>query len=337
MTYWVAFDLDQTIGCFESVHPFLTVFFPDVLQQVYRPPYWDGPVMPKLDISTKDKKILYEAFRDFVKWMAVSENKNLLLRPGIIPIISLLLKAKKKGIVGGLMIYSNNSNPYMLHFAHELLKVMIGVTEPIFCHLVHWWHPLRNIEVRGPQYKPVLQLGHGFKTVDTIRKAFSTYPCLSKNVISSSQILFFDDLIHKKISDIIPAQNYFHVQPYHHYGDFDTIYKCFLTALMIHNIDANVHLLHEYTKVGLLIGIEKEQMNSFSKEIHVSGTQNVFDSEVIFKRLSKYLKIDMSYSITNKNIDVVLPPSRPFNKPISETRTIKYGSGKTRKARRKRS
>jgi hypothetical protein len=292
--------------------------------------------MPKLDISNDEKKILYKSFLEFVKWMAYSEDKNKLLRPGIISIINLLMKAKKKGIVDGLMIYSNNSNPYMLHFAHELIKNILGLNEPIFCQLVHWWHPLRNIEVRGPQYDPPLLLGYGEKTIDTIRRSFSTYPCSAKNVIPSSHILFFDDLIHKQISDIIPTQNYFHVQPYHHYGDFDITYTHFLTCLMIYNIDLNTKLLQEYKKIGLFIGNKQAQMASFSKQIPKGITKNVFDSENIYKRLTKILNIDVPYSVDKKHINLVYPSKRTFNTPINLMKTIKSGGRKMRKTRRKR-
>lgn len=343
--YWVAFDMDQTLGCFDLVHPFLTVFFPDVLQQVYRAPYYDGKKQPKLDISPKEKKSLADAFQVFVKWMAVKEEKNKLLRPGIIQILQLLLKAKKQGLVGGLIIYSNNSNPYMLHFCHELIRCIIGAKEPVFCQLLHWWHPLRNAEVRNPSV--VRLLGHGPKTVETIQRAFKMYPCAAASV-PSSHILFFDDLIHKQISDVIPAQNYFHVQPYNRYdADLSEIYECFLTALMVENLDMNERLIKEYERIGLYIGIDKSNIASFAykgdgKSIHV------FDSELLFKRLAKLLRMDAQYNSLDyrRNIEVVYPSKRPFNVPTrtlrlakavvpTSTFAFKRGGRKTRKIKKR--
>lgn len=335
-TYWVAFDLDQTIGCFESVHPYLTVFFPDVLQIVYRKPYYKGPGVPVLDVSVAQKKRLALAFGDFVKWMAASEDKNKLLRPGIIPIISLLLKAKKKGIVGGIMIYSNNSNPYMLLFAHELIKAILGVEEPIFCPLVHWWHPLRNKEVRG---NTGFALSHGPKTVDTIRAAFMGVFCRKTYVqVSSADILFFDDLIHEGISNIIPAQNYFHVMPYHRLGDFVTTHNAFLNALMVHDLDKEDGLLDTYKLVGLTIGPGLDEMATFKAQIPDKRNVDVADSDVILRRLAKLLKLDIYYQMAApKKIVLAAPANRPFMKPkvvvyepVAVTRYTKRGGGKRR-------
>jgi hypothetical protein len=330
-TYWVAFDLDQTIGCFESIHPYLTVFFPDVLQIVYRKPYYKGPGVPVLDISSADKKRLALAFNDFVKWMAATENENKLLRPGIIPIISLLLKAKKRGLVGGIMIYSNNSNPYMLHFAHELIKTILGIKTAIFCPLVHWWHSLRNKELRG---NVSFSLSHGPKTVSTIRAAFTNIYCINnrynrnnrnnrnntsnnKNIeISSANIIFFDDLIHERISNKIPTQNYFHVQPYHRYADILKIHICFLNALMIHDLDKNKGLLDEYKKIGLSIGPSDEHINSFRAQTPVGDDVNVADSEKLLWRLAKLLKTDIYYNMVEpQKITISMPVENPFEKP----------------------
>jgi hypothetical protein len=339
-TYWVAFDLDQTIGCFESVHPYLTVFFPDVLQIVYRKPYYKGPGVPVFDISTADKKRLASAFGDFVKWMAASEDKNKLLRPGIIPIISLLLKAKKKGIVGGIMIYSNNANPYMLLFAHELIKAVLGIDEPIFCPLVHWWHPLRNKEVRGEKS---FDLSHGPKTVDTIRAAFMNGFCKKYYVqVSSADILFFDDLIHKDISNIIPAQNYFHVMPYHRIGDFNVTHNAFLNALMVHDLDKSAGVLIEYKKVGLNIGPGPEELVTFKAQIPDKKGVEVADSDAILRRLAKLLKLDMHYNMAvPKKIVLAVPSERPFEKPkavvyepVAVTRYSKRGGGSKRRTRK---
>jgi len=340
-TYWAAFDLDQTIGCFESVHPYLTVFFPDVLQIVYRKPYYKGPGVPVLDISVADKKRLAVAFGDFVKWMAASEDKNKLLRPGIIPIISLLLKAKKKGIVGGLMIYSNNANPYMLLFAHELIKAILGIDEPIFCPLVHWWHPLRNKEVRGNTGHA---LSHGPKTVDTIRAAFMGGFCRKQYVqVSSADILFFDDLIHPGISNIIPAQNYFHVMPYHRLGDFNVTHNAFLNALMVNDLDKSEGLLETYGNVGLKIGPAPEELETFKAQIPDKRNVDVADSGAILGRLAKLLKLDIYYQMaTPKKIVLAAPANRPFEKPkvvvyepVAVTRYTKRGGGKrhTRKTK----
>jgi hypothetical protein len=299
-TYWVAFDLDQTLGCFESIHPYLIVFFPDLLHEVYRAPYYQGSPVAKLNVTFSDKQRLANAFTDFVKGMAVSEGKNKLLRPGILNVISMLLAAKKQGLVGGIMIYSNNSNVYMLRFAHELIKTLLGVEEPIFCPLVHWWHPLRNNEVRGSAPMP---LSHGPKNVDTIISAFSAGYCRKYYVtIGLANVIFFDDLIHNNIKNIIPAQNYFHVQPYHRAGDFATIHNCFLNALMVNDIDHNLGLIDEFKKTGLMIGPSEAEKASFKAQMPSGYNTDVVDGDVILKRLAKLLHMDVPKAVVPAKI-----------------------------------
>jgi len=312
-TYWVAFDLDQTIGCFESLHPYLMVFFPDLLTNVFRAPYYTGKPFPKLTVSQVDKRRLAIAYGDFVKWMAVREGINKLLRPGILDVMNMLMRAKKKGVVGGIMIYSNNSNPYMLQFAADLIKLLMGSDESVFCPLVHWWHPLRNEEVRakGMTY----QLSHGPKTAQTIQAAFSAGYCRKYYVsVSFADILFFDDLVHAGISDIIPAQNYFHVQPYHHICPVEVINECFLNALMVNDLDKNLPLLEEFKKVGLSIGPYAADLATF----RVGGAQGreteVVDGDVILKRLSKLVNVEYAVFVPNK-ITVAFPAEKPFEKP----------------------
>jgi hypothetical protein len=209
---------------------------------------------------------------------------------------------------------------------------------------------LRDAEVRNPSV--VKLLGHGPKTVETIQRAFKMYPCsaaaATATAVPSSHILFFDDLIHKQISDVIPAQNYFHVQPYNRYdADLSEIYDCFLTALMVENLDMNERLIKEYEKIGLYIGIDKSNIASFTykgdgKSIHV------FDSELLFKRLAKLLRMDAQYNSLDyrRNIEVVYPSKRPFNMPTrtlrvakavvpTSTFAFKRGGRKTRKIKKR--
>jgi hypothetical protein len=314
-TYWVAFDLDQTIGCFESIHSYLVVYFPDLLQEVFKAPYYSGPTYPKLDISPSDKKRLATAFGIFVKSMATYEYINKLLRPGIIPILNLLLKAKKRGLVGGMMIYSNNSNPYMLLFAHELIKAILGVKEDIFEPLVHWWHPLRNKEVRGATKNP---LSHGPKTVETIRAAFSSW---HRPQISSSQILFFDDMIHENIMNIIPSQNYFHVQPYHHHGDVLTMNDCFKKSLIGAGFSLSSVMFLEFRKIG----INTDLIIDFKG----GRKTDVFDTGVILNRLSKIFNMD-AYAPS------VAPYSPASYSPAVFSPLASSKGGSTRRRRRRR-
>jgi len=323
MVFSVAFDLDSTLGYFESVHPYLMVFFPDMMQQIFKPPNYKGPAFPKPNISNYDKKLLEKAFEDFVEIMAKREHMNKLLRPGILDIISALLNAKKRGLVGNMMIYSSNSNPYMLLFAHRLIQVMLGVKEPIFSPLVHWWHPLRNAEVRAPGTE--LPLGHGPKTVDTIIKALST----GKDKIKEKDILFFDDLIHTDIYERIPEANYFHVERYVHYGIPLNIYSSFLYALMKYKLDKNNGLVNEYKKLGLMIGKTNDDIQSFKDHVPTGVNIDVNDTNVILSRLSGLLDRPVAHLTTIRR----LPKSHPN---IKTTVIARGGRKLTRKSERNR-
>jgi hypothetical protein len=319
MVFSVAFDLDSTLGYFESVHPYLMVFFPDMMQQVFKPPHYKGDPFPKLNVSDHDKKTLEKAFDDFVNIMAKREHLNKLLRPGILDIIRVLLKAKKRGLIDGMMIYSSNSNPYMLQFAQRLIQVALGTKAPVFDPLVHWWHPLRNAEVRAPGTE--LELGHGPKTVDTIIKALSS----GRVKIKEQDILFFDDLVHPDIRTRIPDANYFHVERYVHYGVPLNIYSCFLYALMKYNLDKNVSLMNEYKKMGLLIGKTDEDIQSFKKQTPLGVNVNVHDTNKILHRLSDLLDRPVAHVTTVRK-----------GLPKSVTIVARGGKKATRKSERTR-
>lgn len=275
MPLWCAFDLDHTIGCFDAVYSYLIVFFPDMLQQIFKAPYYKGALYPRLDIDEDNKTRLSHSYYQFVRWMAHNEDKNRLLRPGLIPILNLLLRAKSKGYVGGIMIYSNNSNPYILKFASDLIRTIMGHREVIFDPMVSWWHPLRNAEVRG---FPGAELSYGPKTVATIQRAF-----LSSGSVPTSDILFFDDLIHSAIYNVIPAQNYFHVQQYHNSGDAAIIHQCFLNALLSCGIDNRAAWLSKFEMVGVRVN----DVDSCKSRRALRRTVN--DGGLILSRLEKLL------------------------------------------------
>jgi hypothetical protein len=218
----------------------------------------------------------------------------------------------------------------MLKFAHELLKTLMGLSSAIFCPVVDWWHRLRDDEVRNP--KSPFIMSRGPKRAVTIQKAFSemchAYP-------GTADILFFDDLIHSDIHNIIPAQNYFHVQPYHSFGDIATIHNCFLNALMIHDLDKNVVLLKEFEKVGLQIGPAGLDINTF--KVTVRAEHDVNDGGFLLGRLEKLLGFKTA-PIKNVVINARAPAFRPFapalKVSVAVTRRSGFGSRKriTRKA-----
>ena len=102
MVFWVAFDMDSTLGYFNSLTNYLLCLYPEDLRNM-------EPDL-EIDFAIKDewKPKIDAAFKEFTKLLAESEQINKMLRPGILQIIELLLKAKSEGKVGGLMIYSGD-------------------------------------------------------------------------------------------------------------------------------------------------------------------------------------------------------------------------------------
>jgi type III secretion system FlhB-like substrate exporter len=182
----------------------------------------------------------------------------------------------------------------MLLFANRLIQAALGTKEPVFSPLVHWWHPLRDAEVRAPGTE--LGLGHGPKTVDTIIQALST----ARVKIKEQDILFFDDLIHTDIRERIPDANYFHVERYVHYGLPLNIYSCFLYVFMKYNLDKNVGLVNEYKKLGLLIGKTNDDIQSFKDHTPTGVNVNVHDTDSILRRLSNLLDKPVAHVTTIK-------------------------------------
>jgi len=312
---WIVFDLDQTIGCFDSIHPFLIVFFPDLLQYVYRRPHYKGELFPVLNISVENKKLLATAFSEFVKYATLDEKENRLLRPGIVHIIALLLQAKKKGLVKDMIIYSNNANRYNLYFAHEMLKLLLNVKEDIFSQLVDWWHPLRNAEARPRMVKEPALIATGPKTILTIRKAFGNMD------ISTEDIIFFDDSNHPHVKRQIPEKNYFNVQAYFSSGNLNNLHNAMLRALMAYDLDRNISLLDEYKKIGLHIGVTEEDIESF-RMTNIRPTNVPTDFDEINGRL---------YEIFHMNARAIIIPQTKI-----QFRNINLKGGSFRKKRQTR-
>jgi len=147
--------------------------------------------------------------------------------------------------------------------------------------MVSWWHPLRNAEVRG---FPGAELSYGPKTVATIQRAFASAAAgAAAGAVPTSDILFFDDLIHSAIYNVIPAQNYFHVQPYHNTGNPVIIHQCFLNALACRGIDVTEPWFSKFEDAGIIIN----DIGSFTSGRTLRRAIN--DSTIILRRLEKLI------------------------------------------------
>jgi len=242
MVYWVVFDMDSTLGWFTSVSNYLICFAPWIVNEIYEKPHWDGPVYPAINLPHDLYPKLQKAFKEFVRNSAKDETHNKLLRPGILQIIKILLDAKAKGGVGGMMIYSNNSSSLTVLFCHELIKAMLGIEDDIFNPCLCWLDEIRKKELTG--YK----LCHGPKTIETIKKAFRLH--YNGINVKNEEILFFDDAIHTDIESKIPKEHYFNVHPYEHYCDIRRVHISFLTACLSQPLPENRIYIATLKKLG---------------------------------------------------------------------------------------
>jgi len=285
----VAFDLDGTLGSFESIMPLLILFFPSLAEELYRKPHWTGPEYEAIATTPTMRAKLGRAFAKFVELMAANEEQIQLLRPGITGIIRYLLEIQKKGQIGGMMIYSNNANPYTLHFAHELIKAVIGEEREIFCPLVHWGHRLRDEEIRSKL--PPLPLGHGPKQVETIINAFTEwqkcgyYTAKTRHItITPADVIFIDDQIHPEIARTLPPDNYLHVQSYGHSPDIVYMYHALLLAYEGEDIDMNTKFTDQFKQVGFDMTTADTLEASVKQRRYIVAESQVTDEDVILQR-----------------------------------------------------
>jgi len=291
MVYWVAFDLDGTLGSFESIMPLLILFFPSLAEELYRKPHWHGPEYDPIATTPTMKAKLSRAFAKFITLIAANEEQTQLLRPGITHVIQYLLDIQKKGEIGGMMIYSNNANPYALQFAHELIKAVLGVEKEIFCPLVHWGHRLRDEEIRSKL--PPLPLGHGPKRVETIINAFTEwqkcgyYTAKTRHItITPANVIFIDDQIHPEIARALPPDNYIHVQSYGHSPDIVYIYHALLLAYEGEDIDMNTKFTEQFKQVGFDMTTADTLEASLKQRRYIGGESPVTDEDVILRRFA---------------------------------------------------
>ncbi len=213
---YVGFDLDETLGRFTVVY--WHVMFLTPLKSYYESEgmrVYDGKTVEYIrppECSEDLKERMDTALNLFVKKIAEEEKAGRLgfLRPSILPIAKRLWDLQQKGKVKGVVIYSNNGNLGLLHFAAQLIET-IAETPRLFCDFIHWYHPLRRYgEVEVNEDRP----GSGMKTVRTLYNIFTMGPCSGKGAPESfedfkNNLYFFDDADHSNISGTIGKQRYF--------------------------------------------------------------------------------------------------------------------------------
>jgi len=275
MVFWVAFDMDSTLGYFSSLTNYLLCLYPEDLKEI------ESDSTIEFNIKADWRPKIDAAFDDFIK--RISENGEIIkvLRPGIIQIIEILLKAKSEGKVGGLMIYSNNPQKRMLYLVNKLICHILGVKK-VFCPLVHSGDPIRGDENIT-----------NIKQTETIIRSFLIAGLrdgcgnglLKRKDLIPSNILFFDDLIHEHIYNSIPHANYFRVDPYVIYPNHKEIHAEFLWALMSHDLDKNKEYLEEVKKLGFDFNNVSAVFKSFKDAQPTGDNVNIKDELMLLYRV----------------------------------------------------
>lgn len=178
---WVGvFDLDLTLGDFETISESIQYFFPESTD----------PTIFERD--PEQQKYRGSLLRDYIYLLADREialkgSSGCIVRPGIVPHLYRLLEHPG---CNGMAIVSNNTNEALLHVVNYLLQA-IGIRQrikeaknrPPFCTLVHHGDPIRSLEYEQQRKKNMKSLrtrrsgevvlwNNTTKTLDTVHKLF---------------------------------------------------------------------------------------------------------------------------------------------------------------------
>lgn len=230
MSYYVGFDLDETLGRFSTPYAHIFLLAPEVFYRI-------NPIKPKEPVPPETVQRCRNAFDIFARCLADQEPALGMLRPGIFDIIERIGKYKDEGRVKGSLIYSNNGNLGLLYLAAKMIEYRVGRPN-FFCAIIDWFHPIRNEnDVRG-------DVGVATKSARTLRKGFLASGCLSLSKLSdipTSQLIFFDDLDppHEDLFYRLGPERYFKVNPYKWDVAMEPITNCFKKALHESQLDTD--------------------------------------------------------------------------------------------------
>jgi hypothetical protein len=283
---YIGFDLDETLGRFAVVYYHVTYLSP--LKSYYE----SSEILNKLppESSEELKQQMESALNLFVKKIAEKEAAGGLgfLRPSILPIAQRLWQLQQEGKVKGVVIYSNNGNLGLLHFAARLIET-IAKTPGLFCDFIHWYHPIRRYK-REDEEENVLEIdesrpGSGKKTVRTLYNIFMMSPSCKKNAPASfeefkNNLYFFDDTDHPDISSKI-GKRYFQ-NPIYRYDvpDYEFINNAFIESFSESGLSEN----NEYetyvqpilgtpgTLANILSAIQQDQASHMKRDYREDNT-----------------------------------------------------------------
>jgi hypothetical protein len=200
-TAFVAFDLDGTLGSFDPIGPWSSIFSVETLENGVN----------KASLSTALKERLRAAENRFIeKVKADKKMMNLIFRPNLDALMTPLVKAKRAGKIGAVCMYSNTFETFTMYFAKRIIEERYAYPGFFDC-LVDSTHPIRKYDWDQNKEDTVQPL----KTFHGLKKIFKTL-CHIKQTIQPENILFVDDRREKHHLEAEEKNGltYLHVSPY---------------------------------------------------------------------------------------------------------------------------
>jgi hypothetical protein len=213
---YLAFDLDGTIGNFLPVWKLLC--------PLRQNDFYVGENTPPISVGLKwELDIAYGAFVKRIAAVETSDNPLGLFRPGIFRVFEEVLKLRKKGIVEGVIMYTNNSSPALFNFASDVLQHHIG--RKVFDDILDYRHPLR---IKAPRS----QLPPTDKRWIELKQLLTQSKVKAPISVEPKQVMFFDDMHHYDLIGVLePHNNYVKVSEYKFVADNKRLSDIYLAAL----------------------------------------------------------------------------------------------------------
>lgn len=223
----MVFDMDETLAQLSSVYYFiatLTATNQETTKSAAtnKNAFLMEPLEPHLPVA-------YDYFVQRVLKEEQSDRPLGILRPGILDIMETLYQLKKKRLIHGILIYSNNSHLDSLYFIRDLIHVHYP---RLILDCIHWLHPLRNID--RVQYHR--SAGKISKTWENVKSVMVDGTTKAPSFLEPSEVHFFDDQFHVNLKNAL-GKNYHQVPPYQFKASFDRIVPLFLSSLSYAEVD----------------------------------------------------------------------------------------------------
>ena len=216
---YLAFDLDGTIGNFLPVWKLLC----PLKQKEFYANFPSVEIQPVSETLKWEIDIAYSAFVKHIVKAETSAEPLGLFRPGIFKVFEEVNRLRKKGLVKGVIMYTNNSSPALYNFANDAIKYHIG--REVFDDILDYRHVLRIKAPHSP-LPPTDKRWFELKHLLVESKVKAPANVESKNVI------FFDDMNHHDLMRELGAHNnYVKLSEYRFVPDYHRLTTIFLTAL----------------------------------------------------------------------------------------------------------